>query len=53
MASRAEAPLWRETVKAGALRSGALIVAIALFALTLAMAVALASYRPSDASTLR
>ncbi|PZQ61953.1 MAG: cell division protein FtsK [Sphingomonas taxi] len=50
MASRAEAPLWRETVKAGALRSGALIVAIALFALTLAMAVALASYRPSDAA---
>ncbi|MGK6322835.1 DNA translocase FtsK [Sphingomonas sp. DT-51] len=50
MASRADAPLWRETVKAGALRSGALIVAVALFALTLAMAVALASYHPSDAA---
>ena len=31
MASRVDAPLWRETVKAGALRSGALIVATALF----------------------
>lgn len=50
MASRAEAPLWRETVKAGALRSAALIAALLLFALTIAMAVALASYRPGDAA---
>ncbi len=50
MASRVDAPLWRETVKAGALRSGALIVAAALFVLTVAMAVALVTYRPGDAS---
>ncbi len=50
MASRADAPLWRETVKAGALRSGALIVATALFVLTIAMAVALVTYRPGDAA---
>ena len=50
MASRVDAPLWRETVKAGALRSGALIVATALFVLTVAMAVALVTYRPGDAS---
>jgi len=50
MASRVEAPLWRETVKAGALRSGALIVATALFVLTVAMAVALVTYRAGDAS---
>ncbi|WP_341208010.1 DNA translocase FtsK 4TM domain-containing protein [uncultured Sphingomonas sp.] len=50
MASRVDAPLWRETVKAGALRSGALIVATALFVLTVAMAVALITYRPGDAS---
>ncbi|KQN92468.1 cell division protein FtsK [Sphingomonas sp. Leaf231] len=50
MASRADAPLWRETVKAGALRSAALIAAIALFVATVAMAVALATYRPGDAA---
>ncbi|PCG09087.1 cell division protein FtsK [Sphingomonas ginsenosidimutans] len=50
MASRAGAPLWRETVKAGALRSGALLLAILLFAGTVAMALALASYRPGDAA---
>ncbi|VXC94647.1 FtsK/SpoIIIE family DNA translocase [Sphingomonas sp. 8AM] len=50
MASRVDAPLWRETVKAGALRSGALILATALFVLTVAMAVALVTYRPGDAS---
>ena len=50
MASRADAPLWRETVKAGALRSGALIVAALLFAATVMMALALASYRPGDAA---
>jgi S-DNA-T family DNA segregation ATPase FtsK/SpoIIIE len=40
--------LWRETVKAGAMRSGALVTAIALFVATLLMALALASYRPGD-----
>jgi S-DNA-T family DNA segregation ATPase FtsK/SpoIIIE len=48
MASRAQPALWRETVKAGAVRSGALIASIALFVGTLLMALALASYHPSD-----
>ncbi|HEX8485139.1 DNA translocase FtsK [Sphingomonas sp.] len=48
MASRAQPALWRETVKAGAVRSGAVIAAIAIFAVTLALVLALASYRPSD-----
>jgi len=48
MASRAQPALWRETVKAGAVRSGALIAAIALFVGTLLMTLALASYHPSD-----
>jgi S-DNA-T family DNA segregation ATPase FtsK/SpoIIIE len=50
MATRAQTPLWRETVKAGALRSGALVVAAALFAGTVAAALALASYGPGDAA---
>ncbi|WP_026325658.1 FtsK/SpoIIIE family DNA translocase [Sphingomonas sp. Mn802worker] len=50
MATRATAPLWRETVKAGALRSWSLAVAIALFIATAAMALALASYHPGDSS---
>jgi S-DNA-T family DNA segregation ATPase FtsK/SpoIIIE len=40
--------LWRETVKAGAVRSGALVTAIVLFLATLLMAFALASYHPGD-----
>lgn len=48
MASRAQPALWRETVKAGAVRSGALIASVAIFLATLAMAVALASYHASD-----
>ena len=52
MASRAQvAPergLWRDTWKAGAVRSGALIAAAALFALTLLAALALVSYGPAD-----
>ncbi|WP_312490142.1 DNA translocase FtsK 4TM domain-containing protein, partial [Sphingomonas sp.] len=48
MASRAQPVLWRETVKAGAVRSGALVTAIALFAVTLMLVLALASYRASD-----
>ena len=50
MASRADVPLWRETVKAGVKRSGALVVAIGLLLLSAAMALALASYRPGDAA---
>jgi DNA segregation ATPase FtsK/SpoIIIE, S-DNA-T family len=49
-ASRRETGLWRETVKAGAVRSGALVTACALFVLTLLMALALASYKPGDPS---
>ena len=48
MASRAQPALWRETVKAGAVRSGAVIAAVAIFAATLALALALAGYRASD-----
>lgn len=50
MASRADASLWRETVKAGAVRSGAVIAALALLAATVLMALALASYSPGDAA---
>jgi S-DNA-T family DNA segregation ATPase FtsK/SpoIIIE len=53
MASRAQASetaLWRETVKAGAVRGGALIASIATAVATLLMALALASYHASDAA---
>ncbi|EZP49184.1 MULTISPECIES: DNA translocase FtsK [unclassified Sphingomonas] len=50
MASRAQPGLLRETVKAGAVRGGALIAAIALFLLTVLMVLALASYHASDAA---
>ncbi|ONF96616.1 FtsK/SpoIIIE family DNA translocase [Sphingomonas jeddahensis] len=50
MASRAQPSLWRETVKAGAVRSGALATAITLFVATALMALALASYRPGDSA---
>ncbi|WP_010184241.1 FtsK/SpoIIIE family DNA translocase [Sphingomonas sp. PAMC 26605] len=50
MASRAQPPLWRETVKAGAVRSGALITAIALVVLVALFVVAVASYHASDPS---
>lgn len=50
MASRAQPSLWRETVKAGAVRSGALATAIVLFVGTVLMALALASYRPGDSA---
>ena len=54
MASRVQptqsSGLWRETVKAGAVRSSAMIGALALFAITLLMALALASYRAGDAA---
>ncbi len=48
MASRAQPALWRETVKAGAVRSGALITAVLLFALGAALALALVSYHTGD-----
>ena len=54
MASRVQpaqgTALWRETVKAGAVRSGALATAAALFVLTVLLALALASYHPGDAA---
>jgi S-DNA-T family DNA segregation ATPase FtsK/SpoIIIE len=50
MASRAQPVLWRESVKAGAVRSGALMTAIVLFALGLLVVLALASYKPGDPS---
>ena len=48
MASRAQHSLWRETVRAGALRSWRITLALALFAATAMMALALASYHPGD-----
>ncbi|MET3761126.1 DNA translocase FtsK 4TM domain-containing protein [Sphingomonas sp. UYEF23] len=50
MASRAQPPLWRETVKAGAVRSGALLAAITLVVLVVLLVVAVASYHASDPS---
>ena len=50
MASRAQPVLWRETMRAGAARSGALVAAMALFALTLLLALALASFDSRDAA---
>ncbi|RZL54539.1 MAG: DNA translocase FtsK, partial [Sphingomonas sp.] len=50
MASRAQPGLLRETVKAGAVRGGALITAIALFLVTALMVLALTSYHASDAA---
>ncbi|WP_260597195.1 FtsK/SpoIIIE family DNA translocase [Sphingomonas endolithica] len=50
MASRARPALWRETVKAGAVRSSALLAALALFTATIVMVIALASYHSGDPS---
>ncbi|SOB80398.1 DNA translocase FtsK [Sphingomonas guangdongensis] len=50
MASRAAPFLWRDTMKAGARRSGAMLGAVAILLATLAVALALASYHPSDPS---
>ena len=50
MASRAQTPLWRETVKAGAARSGAMIVAVTVAALSLLLILSLASYHSGDPS---
>ncbi len=48
MASRA--PVWGETVKRGALRSGAMLGAIALGCAALLLALLLITYKPSDAA---
>jgi S-DNA-T family DNA segregation ATPase FtsK/SpoIIIE len=50
MASRAQPPLWRETVKVGAARGWMLVGAIAILALTLALAAALLTYHSGDPS---
>jgi len=50
MASRAQPPLWRETVKAGAARGWALVAAMAVLGLTLALAAALLTYHSGDPS---
>ena len=50
MATRAQPVLWRETVRAGAVRSGALAGALILFLAGLLMAVALASFDSRDAA---
>ena len=50
MASRAQTPLWRETMKAGAARSGALIGAITIMISAILMLIALATYHSGDPS---
>ncbi|WP_343519533.1 DNA translocase FtsK 4TM domain-containing protein [Sphingomonas sp.] len=50
MASRVQPMLWRDTMKAGAKRSGALIGAIALFVATLAAVLAVGTYTGGDPS---
>ncbi|MCP3731592.1 DNA translocase FtsK 4TM domain-containing protein [Sphingomonas sp. MG17] len=50
MASRVQPMLWRDTMKAGAKRSGALIGAIALFVLTVAAVLAVGTYSGGDPS---
>ena len=46
----AHPPLWRETVRHGARRSGALIGALLITLIAAALALALASYHPADPS---
>ena len=48
MASRAQPMLWRDTMRAGAKRSGALAAATLLFAIMVAAVLAIGSYRPGD-----
>ncbi|WP_326523733.1 DNA translocase FtsK [Sphingomonas sp.] len=50
MASRAAPYLWRDTMKAGARRSGAMLGAVALLLATIVVALALVSYHPGDPS---
>ncbi|MHA6718641.1 FtsK/SpoIIIE family DNA translocase [Sphingomonas sp. RS6] len=50
MASRAQTPHWRDTMKAGVRRSGLVIAGVTLFAVTAALLLALVSYRSADPS---
>src|SRR4051812_45086858 len=50
MASRAQTPLWRETVRAGAARSGALIGAMAIVIGAVLLMIALVTYHSGDPS---
>ncbi|MGL4314906.1 MAG: DNA translocase FtsK 4TM domain-containing protein, partial [Sphingomonas sp.] len=50
MASHAQRPMWRDTLRTGARRSGAMIAAMAILALTALVALALATYHPGDPS---
>ncbi|MGJ3648343.1 DNA translocase FtsK [Sphingomonas sp. GlSt437] len=50
MASQAQRPLWRDTVRAGARRSGALLAAIAILGMTALIALAVATYHSGDPS---
>jgi len=50
MASRVQPPLWRETVKAGAMRSSRVIGAMAIVIGLIGFVVALASYHSGDPS---
>jgi len=50
MATRATPTLWRDTMKAGARRSGALFAGTLLFLLTIAAVLALVSYHADDPS---
>lgn len=50
MATNAQPMLWRDAMKAGAKRSGAMIGATLLFIAMIVIAVALASYSPADPS---
>lgn len=48
MASRAQAPHWRDTMKAGVRRGGTVLAGTALFVATVALVLALVSYHASD-----
>ncbi len=50
MATNAQPMLWRDAMKAGVRRSGAMIGATMLFVTVIVIAVALASYSPADPS---
>jgi len=50
MATNAQPMLWRDAMKAGAKRSGAMIGATILFVAIIVIAIALASYSPADPS---
>jgi DNA segregation ATPase FtsK/SpoIIIE, S-DNA-T family len=50
MASRAQAPHWRDTMKAGVRRSGVVISGVTLLVATVALLLALISYRSADPS---